>query len=230
MLKFAPSLLAADFCNLERELMRVRRAGASYLHLDVMDGLFVPNISFGIPVIASLRAVSDLFFDVHLMISDPARYIDAFAAAGADLINFHLEAAKGKSDDKSHIILLLEKIRSLGKKNALTIKPATDPRDLAPYLSALDMVLIMSVEPGFGGQKFMPESLEKVRYLRSERERLGLGFEIEIDGGIGSGNIALVAAAGVDIAVAGSSLFGAPDMGEEIRKMSAACEVRSSKK
>lgn len=202
MLIISPSLLAADFSELAQEVAAVKKAGAQYLHLDVMDGIFVPNISFGIPVIQSLRAVSDLLFDVHLMIVDPIRYIDAFAAAGADLITVHYESCDN----------LTETIRAVKSKNiraSVAIKPTTPAEAVFPLLADLDMVLVMTVEPGFGGQALIPETLEKVRAIRSYAERNGLSVDIQVDGGINADNLKYATAAGANVIVAGSAIFRA---------------------
>ncbi len=193
-MKIAPSVLAADFTNLESEMQKVQNA--DYIHLDVMDGHFVPNISFGPDVIAQLKKVSDVPFDVHLMISHPLKYLDVTANAGADIICFHVEC----DDDIDEVI---EKIIKLGKKPAMSLRPGTDIKTLTPYLDKLFMVLIMTVEPGFGGQSFMEEQLEKVRFLKQNYPNL----VIEADGGIGRQNISLCKDAGVDICVAGTAVF-----------------------
>lgn len=211
MAKISPSILSADFANLSRDVNIIHEAGADMVHVDVMDGHFVPNISIGVPVVKSLRKATDAFLDVHLMISQPQRYIEAFAKAGADLINIHLEA-------EGDIASMIASIKALGKKAALTIKPATPASSLFPYLPMLDMVLVMSVEPGFGGQSFIPQSLDKVRGLRAEIERLGLACEIEIDGGVTVENAPDIIKAGADILVAGSAVFGASDIKGRIQE------------
>lgn len=202
MFLISPSVLAADFSRLGEELDVARRAGAPYIHLDVMDGLFVPNISFGIPVIESLRKTSPLFFDVHLMIQDPIRYIDDFRKAGADLINFHYESC----DNPDAVI---QKIKSVGAKAAMAIKPATPADVVYPYLDQLDMVLIMTVEPGFGGQKLIPETLKKVHAIRTYAEEHDLHLDIQVDGGVNLENLPDVTTAGANVVVAGSAVFRA---------------------
>lgn len=206
----APSILSADFANLQRDVETVLQAGADWLHVDVMDGHFVPNISIGVPVVKSLRKVTSGFLDVHLMISQPGRYLEPFAKAGADLLNIHLEA-------EGDMVAMLEHIHELGCKSALTIKPNTPAEAAFPYLSLCDMVLVMSVEPGFGGQKFMPSALPKLEVLRAQREKEGLSFLLEIDGGINRENAALASQAGADILVAGSAVFGAEDVPQAVR-------------
>lgn len=204
MVQISPSVLAADFGRLADELRDIDKAGAELVHLDVMDGVFVPNISFGLPVIEALRPVTERIFDVHLMIVEPERYVERFVRAGADIVTVHYEATADPAKT-------LQSIRSFGAKAALSIKPATPPEAIFPYLPYCDMVLVMSVEPGFGGQSFLPESPEKIRTLRREIDRLGLATLIEVDGGINEKTAPLCIEAGVDILVAGSAVFGRAD-------------------
>ncbi len=204
MIKVSPSMLACDFTKYGAEIEKIVGAGAEYVHLDVMDGVFVPNISFGIPLIEAARKVTDAVLDVHLMITEPERYIEQFASAGADIIVFHYEATNNHME-------VIDKIHSLGKKAGISIKPATPTFVLEPLMNSLDLVLIMSVEPGFGGQKLIPETLEKVSQVKEMRQVLGADFEIEIDGGITVENAHLAVEAGVDVLVAGSAVFKAAD-------------------
>lgn len=197
----APSVLSADFSTLGNDITTVATAGAPIIHLDVMDGKFVPNISFGAPVIASVRKVTDAIFDVHLMIEEPSRYLKDFAKAGADIITVHYEACQDVTDT-------LSQIRELGTKVGLSISPDTSVDVVKPFLSQVDMILIMSVHPGFGGQKFIEESLDKIRAVRDMADELGLKeLWIEVDGGIGEDNIATVMEAGANVFVAGSAVF-----------------------
>ncbi len=204
MVKISPSILASDFTRLGEDILSVEKAGAEMLHLDVMDGIFVPNISFGIPVIASARKVSKMFFDVHLMISEPIRYIAEFKKAGADLITVHAEACED-------VLATLTAVRELGVKSGLSIKPATPVSEIEKYLEYCDLVLVMSVEPGFGGQKFMPIALDKIAELDRLKAEKGLAYEIEVDGGINEETARLCANAGATVLVAGSSVFGSAD-------------------
>lgn len=196
----SPSILSADFCRLGEQIKAVEEAGAKYLHIDVMDGLFVPSISYGMPVIKSIRKCTGLIFDVHLMIERPEHYISEFAESGADLINFHLEATEDVPGT-------IKKIRELGKKVGITIKPGTSAAELEPYLELVDMILVMTVEPGFGGQKLMPECLEKVAAIRKRLDEKGLTTDIEVDGGINAENVSLALEAGANVIVAGSAVF-----------------------
>ncbi len=201
----APSLLAADFSAVGKQLAEIKEGGAEYIHLDVMDGLFVPNISFGTPVIKSLRKCTDLFFDVHLMIDRPERYIADYVGAGAQLITFHYEATENPR-------AVLEQIRAAGVGAAISVKPGTPVEVLSDLLPLCDMVLVMTVEPGFGGQKFMADMLPKVEWLANEREQRGLDYDIQVDGGVGKGNASDCVKAGANILVAGSSVMGQSDL------------------
>ena len=208
----APSVLAADFGHLERDVTMVDRSEAAWIHVDVMDGHFVPNLSFGFPVLRAVRRATQKVVDVHLMITMPERYIARFAHDGADCITFHLEATQ----DVEHCIQL---IRESGAKVGISIKPKTTVENLRPILHLVDMVLVMSVEPGFGGQKFIPESLDRIRELRTMAEVLNPNLLIEVDGGISSANARLLYEAGANVLVAGSSVFKAADPEAEISKM-----------
>ncbi len=200
MREIAPSILAADFGILREEVAKVEAADIKYLHLDAMDGDFVPNISFGAPVIKALRPHSKMIFDAHLMVSEPIRYIDDFAKAGCDIITVHVEACED-------VRATLEKIRSYGIKAGLSIKPATNPDLILPYLDLLDLVLVMSVEPGFGGQSFIESAHEKIKWLSKLRCERKLSYIIEVDGGIGKDNREAVFASGADLLVMGSAFF-----------------------
>ena len=204
MVKISPSVLAADLSNLASEVKDIEASGADMVHLDVMDGMFVTNISFGLPVIQSLRSKTNIIFDVHLMIDAPERYADRFIDAGADILTFHLEACKDSSD-------LLARIREQGVMAGISIKPGTPVEDVYPYLDQCDMVLVMTVEPGYGGQKLIPETLEKVTKIKAEAEMRGLNIEIQVDGGINGENAKDAISAGATILVAGSSVFGKTD-------------------
>jgi ribulose-phosphate 3-epimerase len=212
--KIAPSILSADFASLGEEIRRVEQAGADLIHFDVMDGHFVPNLSIGVPVLESVRKITRLPLDAHLMISEPARYLRTFVEAGANSISVHAEVC----DDLQAIA---RRIHELGARASVAINPETPVERVLAAAESLDMILVMSVHPGFGGQGFIAESLEKLRAVRAEIERRGLKVDLQVDGGIKLGNIAAVAAAGANVFVSGSGIFGHDDYGAIISEMRA---------
>jgi len=212
MIKIAPSILSADFARLGEEIAAVEAGGADYIHVDVMDGHFVPNITIGPLVVEAVRRVTSLPLDVHLMIENPDLYIPDFAKAGADIITVHQEAVP-------HLHRTVQLIRSLGKKAGVSINPATPVGTLDVILEDLDLVLLMTVNPGFGGQSFIGSGLDKIKTLRQEIDRRGLKIELEVDGGVKIDNIGTIAAAGADVFVAGSAVFGAADYAATIARL-----------
>ena len=212
MVKLSPSILSADFAYLGAEVEDIKRAGAEYVHVDVMDGHFVENITVGLPVVKSLRKATDMFLDVHLMITEPIKYVKRFCEAGADLVNVHVEA-----DSEENIRSALQVIRDCGKKTGITLRPVTPAEAVLPYIGLVDLILIMTVEPGFGGQSFMTEQLDKIRKVRKYIDELNPGCELECDGGIDGKTAPLAIEAGCDVLVAGSGVFGKPDRAAAIR-------------
>ena len=212
MIKIAPSILSADFANLERDIRRIE--SADYVHVDVMDGLFVPNITIGIPVVKSIRPTTALPLDVHLMIDRPVRYVEAFCQAGADIVTVHVEADTEENTGKA-----LELIRAQGKRPGVVIKPGTPAEAVLPFLDKCAMVLVMTVEPGFGGQAFMPDMMDKVRAIRGWIHSRGLDCELEVDGGIDPVTAPVAVAAGANVLVAGSAVYKAADIPGRIREL-----------
>ncbi len=212
MIKVAPSILSADFVNLERDIRRLKECGADYVHIDVMDGLFVPNITIGIPVVAAIRKITDLPLDVHLMIDRPIRYVEQFCDAGADIVTIHAEADTVERNQEA-----LRMIRRKGVRAAVSIKPGTSASAVDPYMDLMDMILVMTVEPGFGGQKFMEDMMGKVRALRKIIDVRTPGVELEVDGGVNLDTGRTCVEAGANVLVAGSALFKAEDTSEFIQ-------------
>ena len=210
----APSILSADFANLERDIHNIEANGADWVHVDVMDGIFVPNISIGIPVVKALRPVTSLPLDVHLMIDRPIRYVEQFCKAGADMVTFHVEA-----DSQENILKAIGIARGLGKKAGVVIKPNTPAEAVLPFLPMVDIILVMTVEPGFGGQHFMHEQLPKISRVRELIDTLSPDCELEVDGGIDGTTAALAIEAGANVLVAGSAVFGSADRAEAIERI-----------
>ncbi len=212
MVKIAPSILSADFVNLERDIKKV--ASADYLHVDVMDGAFVPNITIGIPVVQSIRSCTDMLLDVHLMIDKPVRYVEAFAKAGADLLSVHLEA-----DHPTRIAQALKEMGNCGVKKAVALRPITSANAILPYVEELDLVLVMTVEPGFGGQTFLESQLDTIRQVRAILNRYNPACELEVDGGISPKTAPRVVEAGANVLVAGSAIYGTDDIPAAIQAL-----------
>ena len=212
MVKIAPSILSADFSKLGEDIQRIDKGGADFIHIDVMDGSFVPNISFGLPVIKSIRNKTDKVFDVHLMINNPSNYIDDFIEVGADIITVHYEADK-------HIDRTINYIKSKGKKAAISLNPGTPTSVLKDLIANLDMVLIMSVNPGYGGQKFIPYCLDKIREIKELSNKVNPSLLIEVDGGVDKTNVKEVIEAGANVIVAGSAVFNGGEIGDNIKAL-----------
>ena len=212
MIKISPSILSADFANLERDIRRI--SSADYVHVDVMDGLFVPNISIGIPVVKAIRPTTELPLDVHLMIERPVRYVDQFCDAGADIVTCHVEA-----DTEENILAAIEKIHAKGKRAGVVVKPKTPASAVLPFIDKVEMILVMTVEPGFGGQKFMADQLPKLAAIRKYIDQYNPACHLEVDGGVDPVTARQVVAAGADVLVAGSAVYGAKDIDGAIRAL-----------
>lgn len=212
MIKVSPSILSADFVNLERDIRALTPAGADYVHIDVMDGNFVPNITIGIPVVAAIRGITDLPLDVHLMIDRPVRYVERFCKAGADILTIHIEA-----DSEKNTLAALEAIRACGVKAAISVKPKTPAEAVLPYLPLCDLILVMTVEPGFGGQSFMADMMPKVSQIRAYIDAQNPACELEVDGGVNEQTAKICTGAGANVLVAGSAFFRAADKAAFVR-------------
>ena len=216
MIRVSPSILAADFANLEREIGTIKQAGAEYVHIDVMDGLFVPNISIGLPVLSCIRKVTDLTLDVHLMIDRPVRYAERFCQAGADIVTVHVEA-----DTQENTLEALRIIRACGKKPAICVKPKTPAEAVLPFIELVDLILVMTVEPGFGGQAFMEHLMPKLRQLRTYIDTQNPACELEVDGGINEETALICRENGANVLVAGSAYFKSPDPAAFVKALKA---------
>lgn len=216
MVKVAPSILSADFVNLERDIRALKETGADYVHVDVMDGLFVPNITIGIPVVAAIRRITDMPLDVHLMIDRPLRYVDDFCKAGSDLLTVHVEA-----DTQENTLAALKRIRENGVRAAISVKPKTPAEAVLPFLPCCDLILVMTVEPGFGGQSFMQDMMPKLKTIRGYIDAQNPGCELEVDGGVNTETARICRENGANVLVAGSAYFRAADPAAFVRAVKA---------
>ena len=214
MIRVSPSILAADFANLEREIGTIKQAGAEYVHIDVMDGLFVPNISIGLPVLSCIRKVTDLTLDVHLMIDRPVRYVEQFCDAGADIVTCHVEA-----DTEENLHEALRRIHAKGKKAGVVVKPKTPAASVLPFINEVELILVMTVEPGFGGQKFMADMMPKVQTIRGYIDAMNPACELEVDGGVAPDTCQTCIDAGANVLVAGSAVYKAEDIPARIKEL-----------